>query len=221
MHFHFFCSHYLSIKCNWILSMKTKAKTEVRVSIIFKCSIGKRTVRINAPPSVMVNFAHVGAYHFCRVIDLQFEIRNSLVQWCDGTPNTQLSNETSIKHICCTGTIDRGCSSQHNQFYCIDCNTAFLDHKNFVSLFEVLSKMNCFIGSDDDAPPTKRLKLNHAVKTDGNNNIENAACEFGLPSPNSDVRKRKVPAKTPAVKNILDLNVDVILETFKYLPLNG
>lgn len=83
--------------------------------------------------------------------------------------------------------------------------------------------MNQFIGLDDDAPPAKRLKLqlSNADQRDMNNNIENVDGAFGLPSPKSDVRKRKIAVKRTVKKSILDLNPYVILDIFEHLPLNG
>lgn len=76
--------------------------------------------------------------------------------------------------------------------------------------------MDFFIGLDDDAPPVKRLKLDHV---DMNNN--NMGLELGLSRSHPNERKRKIAVKRPIAKDILDLNEHVILETFKYLPLNG
>lgn len=75
--------------------------------------------------------------------------------------------------------------------------------------------MNYSNGSDEYAPPAKRLKLglDHADKRDMNNNMGQQS--------KSDVRKRKVAVKRPLEKKILDLNPHVILEMLKHLPLNG
>lgn len=77
-------------------------------------------------------------------------------------------------------------------------------------------KMNHSIGFDDDAPPAKRLKLqmDNICKIDENNNIEKI-------DPKPDTRKRKIAVRRPEQKNILHLNVDVILDIFDRLPLNG
>lgn len=83
--------------------------------------------------------------------------------------------------------------------------------------------MDHFIGLDDDAPPAKRLKLGlgNADNRDPNNNIENKGHEIGLPSPKSDVRKRKIAVKRQVKRTILELSPDVLLEVFEHLPLNG
>lgn len=103
--------------------------------------------------------------------------------------------------------------------------SVYSNTKIVLIVFVDMSKMIHFIALDDDAPPAKRLKLQSgdAENRDLNNNIENdKGQEFGLPSPTSDVRKRKIAVKRPVEsKSILELNAYAMLEILDYLPLNG
>lgn len=99
-----------------------------------------------------------------------------------------------------------------------------INHPILSIVFVNMSKNNHFIGLNDDAPPAKRLKLelDRAETRDLNNNIESdESQEFGLPSSEFDVRKRKIAVKRPAEKTVLDLHSYAVLEIFEYLPLNG
>lgn len=77
---------------------------------------------------------------------------------------------------------------------------------------------------DDDAPPTKRLKLYIPKKRRSNMRFANKENTRPIPvkmiSPNQDVRKRKVPQRR-VVSNLSDLNSHIIIEVLDYLSIEG
>lgn len=76
-------------------------------------------------------------------------------------------------------------------------------------------KMN-YNMDQDEAPPTKRLKL----ELDENNNIEVVSQNIYLQPP-ADTRKRKIAVRQPVEKRIVDMSTGVLLDIFDYLPLKG
>lgn len=101
---------------------------------------------------------------------------------------------------------------------------------NLVFPFEIINIEINFKMFDDDAPPTKRLKINIPKKRRPNvrcanksNNRAISVPQKMLP-PQQDVRKRKMPQRRQAnetVPNLSNLNQHILMEVLDYLPLEG
>lgn len=74
--------------------------------------------------------------------------------------------------------------------------------------------------SDDWTPPVKRMRLHLPNKRDLNNNKENIPIhDPSLSKP--EIRRRKIPVRQPARRNLLDLDTHILLEMVDYLSVNG